>query len=572
MSLEAVECCALGLNFCALANAGKLPVAKKHQCWKTHSVRTARSGIPHSYRLQCSETCHSITSRGIPQESATDSSKGALTMIARTTDVVKAEAKRRSPQRVEVRVVVEIQMPPWLQALQASGSGLSAQPSVSAIIPEGSSKSVSAQCHVAEVTSADPLRGELQEVGAVPNQDVNGSAFLFTSTESRPEIISTISANQLAESPTEASSESLLGAYVSQMQSKRERSAGKKAIDEHLSSCRSFDAFLAEKIDLRCATPMVNLLKTSDLLQSYAQWMIVEKDRSRVTTGKRIDHVMMVAREVFQVKLERPSEKELKRLEDSKQKAESDGRRIPSFEEIDALATAVSVAKFPYGKHAPYFWRGLIRAAAFIGFRTYDFVSLIPEKTGLRKQDVVWDSLCPVADVNNALGYPLHSPFGWLHYEINKDTGSDCRKVLFPMPKWLRDWVRFFFELSGHKERIFPSMKQLALDSKTFGVNWKRIVSAAGVDPRIRLSEGSGDVIALRKYAANWWTLAAIRSQTHAALADKLSHYVLHHAEVTTAQKHYISTQAAVLPVMLELMASWPLPAADAAHVSLLPE
>ena len=492
-------------------------------------------------------------------------------MISRTTDIVKAEAKRREPQRVEVRVVVEIQMPPWLQALQANGSGLLARPMVATNIAERSSESLRAQ-HVSEVTCADPLQGKLQEVGAVPNQDVNGSAFLMTTTESTSEIISTTSADQVQGSQTDLPYASFLIAYSSKMQSKRERSAGKKAIAEHLSSCRSFDEFLAEKIDLRCATPMVNLLKTRDLLQSYAQWMIVEKDRSRVTTGKRMDHVMMVARDVFQVKLERPSEKELKRLEDSKQKAESDGRRIPSFEEIDALATAVSVAKFPYGKHAPYFWRGLIRAAAFIGFRTYDFVSLIPEKTGLRKQDVVWDSLCPVADVNNALGYPLHSPFGWLHYEINKDTGSDCRKVLFPMPKWLRDWVRFFFELSGHKERIFPSMKQLALDSKSFGANWKRIVSAAGVDPRIRLSEGSGDVIALRKYAANWWTLAAIRSQTHAALADKLSHYVLHHAEVTTAQKHYISTQAAVLPVMLELMASWPLPAAEAAHVSLLPE
>ncbi|RTL03714.1 hypothetical protein EKK58_12185 [Candidatus Dependentiae bacterium] len=492
-------------------------------------------------------------------------------MIARTKDI-KPQAKRRAPQRFEVRVVVEIQMPPWLQALQASGSGFSARPVVSASISEGSSESTRAQCHLAEVTSADPLQGELQEVGTVPNQDVNGSAFLFTSTESRPEIISTISADHLAESPAASSPESLLSAYVSQMQPKRERSAGTKAIAEHLSSCRLFDAFLAERIHLRSHTPMVDLLKTSDLLQSYAAWLIVEKDRSRVTAGKRIDHVMMVAREVFQTKLERPSEKELKRLEDSKQKAESDGRRIPSFGEIDALATAVSVARFPYGKHAPYFWRGLIRAAAFLGFRTYDFVSLIPEKTGLRKQDIVWESLCPVADVNNALGYELHSEFGWLHYEINKDTGSDCRKVLFPMPKWLRDWLRFFFELSGHKERIFPSMKQLALDSKAFGVNWKRIVSAAGVDPRIRLSEGSGDVIALRKYAANWWTLATLRAKTDAALADKLGHYLLHHAEVTTAQKHYISTQAAVLPVMLELMASWPVPAADAAHVSLLPE
>lgn len=199
-------------------------------------------------------------------------------------------------------------------------------------------------------------------------------------------------------------------------------------------------------------------------------------------------------------------------------------------------------------------------------------MSLQPDKTGLCKSDVIWDTRCPIADVNNALGYDLHSPYGWLHYAIGKDTHSDCQRILIPMPKWLRDWIRFFFELSKHPKRIFPSMKQQSLDSKAFGKTWKRIVKAAEVDPRIMLSEGTGEVIAIRKYAANWWTLAALRSPAHAALADKLSHYVLHHAEVTTATRHYLSTQAAVLPVMLELLPSWPIPAAGAPPVSMLPE
>jgi hypothetical protein len=420
--------------------------------------------------------------------------------------------------------------------------------------------------------NAVPLRGESQEGKSVPEQDVNGAAFFVTSSPEQPEIVQTTTAENRSPNPEASSSTSLLEVYETNMRAKRSRSAGKKAIAEHLSSCRSFDEFCREKIPLRCIEPKGYLLKTPDLLQSYAAWSLVEKDLSRATTSRRIDHILMVARDVFQLKLDRPTEKELKKLEDSKQKKAADGRRIPSFEEVNALATAVSVARFPYRSHAPYFWRGLIRFAAFMGFRTYDVVSLIPDKTGLCKQDVVWDTLCPVADVNNALGYELHSQHGWLHYAVKKDTHSDCGRILIPMPSWLRDWVRFFFELSGHPERIFPSMKQLALDSKAFGLTWKRIVKQAGVDHRIRLSEGSGDVIAIRKYAANWWTLAAIRSKTHAALADKISHYVLHHAEVTTATKHYLNTQAAVLPVMLELMHTWPVPAADAPHVSLLPE
>jgi hypothetical protein len=374
-----------------------------------------------------------------------------------------------------------------------------------------------------------------------------------------------------ADTPTDAP-ESLLAIYQTKLQPKRSRSAGKKAIAEHLSSCRSFDQFLLAKIHHRLSTPMVNLLKTSDLLHSYANWAMVEMSLERITTSKRIGHIVMVAREAFALKIDRPTPKELKTIEDSKQRKQTDGRRIPSFEEVDCLASAVNVARWPYRSHAPYFWRGLIRFAALIGFRTQDIVSFDPDKTGLCKSDVIWESACPIADVNNALGYVLHSPHGWLHYAIGKDTHSDCKRILIPMPKWLRDWVRFFCELSTHSQRIFPSMKQGSLDSKTYGRTWKRIVKAAEVDLRIMLSEGTGDVIAIRKYAANWWTLAALRSKTHAAIADKLSHYILHHAEVTTATKHYLSTQAAVLPAMLELLASWPIPAADAAPVSMLPE
>lgn len=489
-------------------------------------------------------------------------------MIAAATDRKRSERREASgekrrrprPQVVEVRVVVEVQMPHWMHPGGPLGNSTQAG-TVSAVLPPRVDVSQ-------RPPSADPLRGESQEGKSVPDQDVNGSAFFVTSTPAQAEIVQTTTSEESASDDPAT----LLEVYESKMMAKRARSAGKKGIAEHRSSCRSFDLFCQDKKHLRFSTPKVFFQKHGDLMQSYAAWSIVEKDLSRDTTDKRIGHILMVARDVYQIKLDRPTEKELKKLEDSKPKKDEDGRRIPSFDEVNALATAVTVSRWPYRAHAPYFWRGLIRFAAFIGFRTYDVVSLIPEKTGLRKSDVIWDTLCPIADVNNALGYELHSPFGWLHYEVKKDTHSDCGRILVPMPAWLRDWVRFFFELSGHPERIFPSMNQDALDSKSFGQTWQKIIKQAGVDPRIKISEGSGNVIAIRKYAANWWTLAALRSKTHAALADKISQYVLHHTEVTTATRHYLSTQAAVLPVMLELMKEWPVPAAEATHVSLLPE
>ena len=466
--------------------------------------------------------------------------------------------KGRPPaQAVEIRLVIELQLPPWLQGIQHTLAAAAASPIAKAV------ESV--------VRQDSPEQLQDHE----PSDRPSGSAFVVTSSQlsSPAEVVSNGTPDQPV--PSESTErETMLALYERCVLAKKQRSAGKKAIAEHLSSCRFFDRFVASQIHLRPQTPMVNLLKTADLLRSFGQWMIVDLDLSVATASRRVEHVAMVAKTCFQLALDKPTEKEMRRMDDAKpkKKSVSDARRIPSFDEVNALATAVTVAKWPYHAHAPYFWRGLIRMAAYIGFRTYDVVSLIPEKTGLCKSDVVWSTLCPVADVSNALGKELHSPHGWLHYSIEKDKHSDCRRILIPMPKWLRDWVRFFFELSEHSERIFPSMKQQALDSKSFGQTWRKIREKAAVDPRIMLSEGTGNVIALRKYAANWWHLATLRAKSDSSLADKMSHYVLHHAEVTTANKHYLSVQAAVLPVMLELMNSWPVPAADAPHVSLLPE
>ena len=382
---------------------------------------------------------------------------------------------------------------------------------------------------------------------------------------------------------------SLLDLYQTTMRARRMRSAGAAAIAEHESSMRAFDAFCSVRNrtlsdagkNLRFSTPKA-FLSDPDILCTFSAHLLTECSLSATTVSKRLTHVCMIAKSIG-ITLEKPTPNEVKRLQRelpsdlksqiSNLKSEAD-RRIPSFEEIDRLARHVSGLTYPYGAHAPYFWRGWIRFLAFIGPRSRDVVSVLPRKPGLRKQDVIFDTLCPIADVNNALGYPLHSPHGWMWYTIGKDQHSDCRRILFPMPKWMRDWVRFFIEFSPHAERIFPSQQanSKALSQKQMTREWNALTAAANVDPRLVPSEGTGGRIALRKFSANWWALATLRHKGDSALADKISHYVLHHAEVTTATKHYLSVQAAVLPVMLELIDQWPVPAADAPHVSLLPE
>ena len=399
--------------------------------------------------------------------------------------------------------------------------------------------------------------------------------------------------------------ESLLGVYQQRMKAKRQRTATAETIGDHETSLKQFDAFCSDRSSVcgsgenaperqhRFYTPVLSLSET-DILCAYSAHLLEKCSLSPVTVGRRLTHVVMVAK-VLGISIDKPSPEEVKRLHReigerqgvsppshppesplgglTPNRSPEEKRRIPSFAEIDALARHVGPLTYPYGIHAPYFWRGWIRYLALFGPRGRDVVSTVTRKPGLRKSDVHFGTLCPISDVNHALGYELHNAHGWLTYTIGKDHHSDCRRVCFPMPDWLRDWLRFFVEFSP-SDRVFPATQShsYALAQDAMSREWNALTAAAKVDARLVPSEGTGGRIAIRKYAANWWTLATLREKNDSALADKIGHYVLHHAEVTTSNKHYLSVQAAVLPTMLELLPTWPVPAADAPHVSLLPE
>lgn len=400
----------------------------------------------------------------------------------------------------------------------------------------------------------------------------------------------------LTDTTPEPDRESLLGVYQSRLKAKRQRNASSGTVGDHETGLRHFDQFLAEiKADpQRCdrsAEPVASLA-SPEIVREFVDWLITSRENAAHTINRRLIALRMVSK-VLKVDFERPTMSEidrrirelrphgrtLKKSKREKLSVRADGtampaRKIPSFEEIDALSRNVGVTRWPYGEHAPYFWRGWLRFLAFIGPRSRDIVSTVARKPGLRKQDVIWDSLCPIVDVNSAIGKPLHSPHGWLWYSIEKDHHSDCRKILIPMPLWMRNWIRFFYERSSHPERIFPAAQEgrrsLSQGAKTEA--WDSIIAAAQVDPRLVESEGKAHAIAIRKYASNWWKLNVEQRTNNSKLAEKVAWYVLHHSEVTVSDKHYLSTQASVLPVMLELIPHWPIPAGDAPPVSLLPE
>ena len=517
-------------------------------------------------------------------------------MIAAATDRRRGEKqdtgerrRRPRPQVVEVRVVVEVQMPQWMHPGGPLGNSMQAG-AVSAALPPGVEVSQRSP-------NADPLRGESQEGKSVPDQDVNGSAFFVTQSESS-EPTSVVTTTSEMPPATEASQNSpstmleLLHQAPASLQRKR-RMAGKDQQGKHETSCRAFDRFLAESISCdRFSKPVAltdwirqdSSLVEPVIRQQFAEFWLVQRARngelmSTQTIATYWQHVCMVMR-AYGVSMQQFTREELDLMRRDKVTESAQvvmiKRRVPTAEELDSICRSAHAAKTVYGEHAPYLMRFLVRFFSCFGLRTNDVISTDPEKTGLRKQDLIWSEDCPDPNINAALGYVLKNPGGWIWIRIHKSEKKHVAVMLLPIPLWARGPLQFFCEFSHHPVRVFPSMEEdsKSLSSATLANDWNAVLKAAEVDSTIRLSEGKGGVIAVRKYSYNWWRQAVAKLKNDVGLAKDVAAYVMHHSEITktTADRNYAVVSATVLPVIVELLPLFPKPAADAAHVSLLPE
>lgn len=283
----------------------------------------------------------------------------------------------------------------------------------------------------------------------------------------------------------------------------------------------------------------------SDLLRKFAEHEIASKNRSETTVHRKLVHILRTCRAAIKAgKMttlpERPTPKAMKRM----RSADSTTRRRPapksvSLPDVARLIEATSVATWPTLGDVPpsAFWEGVIRWHAFWGPRTQDiFAYQDRNKTGLLWSDVFLTPECPDETVRQNTG--VTSPHGWIYYTVQKDVQSDSPFILLPLPKWQAEFIRRFEGLDP--DRVFP----LARNRDKWRNNWNAIRSAAGVADTVYLSQGTGGKSAMRKTASQWWKKTT---------RDKeVAQYLLHHAEVTTADKHYLDTMSDVVPQLLE--------------------
>lgn len=329
----------------------------------------------------------------------------------------------------------------------------------------------------------------------------------------------------------------------------------RKQISTHRTSIKQFREFLATKND-RCSEPIAILNASTGILREFGLWLIRTRKLSATTTGHRLTHLTMICRAMRRADWitrvpAAPQSDELNAIPRAVSRPVRRVARSVSFEDVARLMDAASVATYPrLGSVSPgEFWRKMIAWHALYGPRTQDIYAYLEKsKTGLIWSDVFTDPECPDAEVLQELP-GLRSEHGWIYYPVGKDRKSNCPFVLFPMPRWMAEFVACMRGVQDPcgQNRVFPVRR----NGKRFSATWSAIRKAAGVSESIFLSQGTGGATAFRKTAAKWWK--------RVTGSDELAQYVLHHAEVTTSSRHYLDTMETCLPLILKHLGEFPL-------------
>ena len=426
--------------------------------------------------------------------------------------------KRRALQAVEVRVVIEVQMPPWMQQLQ-------------------------------QQYAADPSRGRLQEADrVVPKfQDARGSAVFVTSSEPTAPATVRTSSNDFTQEiqgdliPLVTDSESLVQLYDRLLSEQdKEKRVRATTIQANRSFLAAFELWASQRVnikpadDTRNTTPRVVGLKTLEIpgiLKEYAKHLRAKSEGSSesmctkalAAIGKLAGACQRAG--LIAARPDKPSRPAIKLL---KPRTESERRTKAVPVTIDELAAMLAVVDRcqwpPLGKvSAAKFWETCLLSHYAYGFRSQDWFAVRdPWKQGLLWSGIVTETKCPVLE-------DLHNVHGWAWYLVHKTDTKDEEAdrpsdVLVPLSAELRLLIEQFRGLDP--VRVFP----LPQSHRSYDREFSGILARAGLSdklrvdagkPIIRLSLGQRNVASFRKGCSALWAKHVGRAA---------SSYLLHHA------------------------------------------
>lgn len=307
---------------------------------------------------------------------------------------------------------------------------------------------------------------------------------------------------------------------------------------------REFEAWF----NTRNTTPRVQspkMLEIPGILDDYAAHLRSRKTGTSASMCvKALSAIGKLSGFLLQAGLIRmkPAKPKASRINTLKPRTEKQRRTkgVPvTLEELASMRAVLSECVYPeIGSISPArYWDVCLVSHMVYGFRSQDwFATRTKSKQGLLWSGVVTDPQCPVIP-------ELLNEAGWIWYLVHKTKRKNEQAdkpvdVLIPMSKWMRAAIEEFRGLDS--ERVFPTDSNSHYYSREFN----GILARAGLSdadreqagkPPIRLSLGQSGVASFRKGCAAMW-------KRH--VSPSAASYFLHHSDGSGAAKmtaeHYL--------------------------------
>lgn len=204
---------------------------------------------------------------------------------------------------------------------------------------------------------------------------------------------------------------------------------------------------------------------------------------------------------------------------------ENDLSETVTLEEMRLIRDAAASATWPVieGVTPADYWLFAIDACWTYGPRLLDLFSYKSEKTGLLWSHVTLSPACPAPQLKN-----FEHQAGWMWFPIGKQSRKK-RMLLLPLSVRIREHLDRWHARAVACEESGPACRVVPLPfGRTHNWHWRKILNRAGVDARIRLSEGRS-IPSFRKGCAVHW------EKQSGELAD----YVLGHRGKSMRSRHY---------------------------------
>ncbi|MEP3477980.1 MAG: hypothetical protein ABJZ55_01920 [Fuerstiella sp.] len=301
---------------------------------------------------------------------------------------------------------------------------------------------------------------------------------------------------------------SLLDLYCEHLEERDQLKGVKRtSIQETKTGLRKFDSWASSHSDnTRTASPgvaktlgfsILDLIASDPLImRKFVHWVMVDDGKSVDTARKSVVATFKVLNWLTDEgkytgrKPEKPSTAEMQKLTGA---GTNDGlAETVTLPEMLAIRAATHIATWPELGNLPpsAYWDFAIDVCWTFGPRSQDWFSCDAEKSGLLWEDVCFDSKCPAPQMKG-----FEHPHGWLWINIGK---SGTRRILLPMSSRIRFHIDQWRGVDP--DRVVP----LNTGNQSHGKQWRKLLKAAKVDSRIRLSLGQGNP-SLRKAASDYW-------------------------------------------------------------------